>query len=204
MPIVSTAVAPNSSRGLNKLAWDRREGRKAAIGSSDGKVYVYEISQGTIFISQAFGLVTNSDFWCRPRDAARDRVGAVARDAQRRRGPEWALRRLARDGADSHFIPSRPSLVKVPYVAASTPAYPARACALIVPLRSPRTTRPRRSNPPSRCIGVAEELIFSVHSCTQRRCQRFPSDSRPRRPHPSPLPLQLARDRPTRASLAPE
>ncbi|KAL8287662.1 hypothetical protein RQP46_003520 [Phenoliferia psychrophenolica] len=45
VPIVSTAVAPTSSRGLNKLAWDRREGRRAAIGSSDGKVYVYEISQ---------------------------------------------------------------------------------------------------------------------------------------------------------------
>ncbi|KAM0750862.1 WD40 repeat-like protein [Meredithblackwellia eburnea MCA 4105] len=45
VPIVSTAVAPSSSRGLNKLAWDRKEGRRAAIGSSDGKVYVYEVSQ---------------------------------------------------------------------------------------------------------------------------------------------------------------
>ncbi|KWU43704.1 WD40 repeat-like protein [Rhodotorula sp. JG-1b] len=31
-------------RGLNKLAWERTEGRRAAVGSSDGKVYVYEIS----------------------------------------------------------------------------------------------------------------------------------------------------------------
>ena len=36
-------VAPNAPRGLNKLAWDRRDGRKAAIGSSDGKVYIYDI-----------------------------------------------------------------------------------------------------------------------------------------------------------------
>lgn len=46
VPIVSTLVAPNATRGLNKLAWDRKEGRRAAIGSSDGRVYVYEISQG--------------------------------------------------------------------------------------------------------------------------------------------------------------
>ncbi|ORY65615.1 WD40-repeat-containing domain protein [Leucosporidium creatinivorum] len=45
IPIISTPVAPNASRGLNKLAWDRREGRRAAIGSSDGKVYVYEVAQ---------------------------------------------------------------------------------------------------------------------------------------------------------------
>ncbi|GAA5902031.1 hypothetical protein JCM5296_007559 [Sporobolomyces johnsonii] len=52
VPIISTEVGPASSgqqqqqrRGLNKLAWDRREGRRAAIGSSDGRVYVYEISQ---------------------------------------------------------------------------------------------------------------------------------------------------------------
>ncbi|KAI5478574.1 dynein intermediate chain, cytosolic [Pseudohyphozyma bogoriensis] len=45
VPVVSTSVAPSAPRGLNKLAWDRGEGRRAAIGSSDGKVYVYEISQ---------------------------------------------------------------------------------------------------------------------------------------------------------------
>ncbi|GAA5972888.1 hypothetical protein JCM21900_002252 [Sporobolomyces salmonicolor] len=52
VPIVSTEVGPASSgqqqqqrKGLNKLAWDRREGRRAAVGSSDGRVYVYELSQ---------------------------------------------------------------------------------------------------------------------------------------------------------------
>ncbi|GAA5982471.1 hypothetical protein JCM11641_006126 [Rhodosporidiobolus odoratus] len=46
VPIVSTAVGDGSHRrGLNKLAWDKKDGRRAAIGSSDGKVYVYELSQ---------------------------------------------------------------------------------------------------------------------------------------------------------------
>ena len=42
---MSTTVGAESSarRGLNKLAWDRREGRHAAIGSSDGKVYIYDV-----------------------------------------------------------------------------------------------------------------------------------------------------------------
>lgn len=45
VPIVSTAVGDTARpRGLNKLAWERTEGRRAAVGSSDGKVYVYEIS----------------------------------------------------------------------------------------------------------------------------------------------------------------
>lgn len=35
-------VAPNALRGLNKLTW-HRDGRKAAVGSSDGKVYIYDI-----------------------------------------------------------------------------------------------------------------------------------------------------------------
>lgn len=46
VPIVSTQVSPSSIRGLNKLAWDKKEGRRAAIGSSDGKVYIYELSPG--------------------------------------------------------------------------------------------------------------------------------------------------------------
>lgn len=40
-------VAPDATRGLNKVAWDRAGGRKVAIGSSDGHVYVYELSAGT-------------------------------------------------------------------------------------------------------------------------------------------------------------
>ena len=43
VPIVSTMVTPNAPRGLNRLAWDRRDGRRAAVGSSDGKVYVYDL-----------------------------------------------------------------------------------------------------------------------------------------------------------------
>ncbi|GAA5864813.1 hypothetical protein JCM8547_009240 [Rhodosporidiobolus lusitaniae] len=44
VPIVSTPVGA-SRKGLNKLAWDKKDGRRAAIGSSDGKVYVYELAQ---------------------------------------------------------------------------------------------------------------------------------------------------------------
>lgn len=44
VPAVSTAISSSGSRrGLNKLAWDRRDGRHAAVGSSDGKVYIYDI-----------------------------------------------------------------------------------------------------------------------------------------------------------------
>lgn len=46
VPVVSTAVAPSAPRGLNRLAWDRKEGRKAAVGSSDGRVHVYELATG--------------------------------------------------------------------------------------------------------------------------------------------------------------
>ncbi|KAG2224343.1 hypothetical protein INT45_006743 [Circinella minor] len=41
-PFVSTSVG--SGRALNKLAWDK-EGNKTAIGSSDGRVYVYDIGE---------------------------------------------------------------------------------------------------------------------------------------------------------------
>ncbi|ORX94506.1 WD40 repeat-like protein [Basidiobolus meristosporus CBS 931.73] len=40
VPTVRTVVG--SGRGLNKIEWDK-EGRKAAIGSSDGHLYVYDI-----------------------------------------------------------------------------------------------------------------------------------------------------------------
>ncbi|KAI9022707.1 WD40-repeat-containing domain protein [Phycomyces nitens] len=41
-PFVSTPVG--SGKALNKLAWDK-EGKKTAIGSSDGRVYVYDIGE---------------------------------------------------------------------------------------------------------------------------------------------------------------
>lgn len=41
-PYVSTSVG--SGRALNKLAWDK-EGNKTAIGSSDGRVYLYDIGE---------------------------------------------------------------------------------------------------------------------------------------------------------------
>ncbi|GAA5826968.1 hypothetical protein JCM5353_004785 [Sporobolomyces roseus] len=46
----SSANGQNQPRrsGLNKLAWDKKEGRRCAIGSSDGRVYVYEISQDLV------------------------------------------------------------------------------------------------------------------------------------------------------------
>jgi len=42
VPTVSTLVAPDAPRGLNKLAWDR-EGKRAALGSSDGQLHIYDI-----------------------------------------------------------------------------------------------------------------------------------------------------------------
>ena len=30
-------------RAINKLQWDRKDGRRAALGGSDGKLYVYDI-----------------------------------------------------------------------------------------------------------------------------------------------------------------
>jgi dynein intermediate chain len=41
VPIVSTPVG--SGRALNKFRWDRKEGRRAALGGSDGRLYVYDI-----------------------------------------------------------------------------------------------------------------------------------------------------------------
>ncbi|EMD38886.1 hypothetical protein CERSUDRAFT_112611 [Gelatoporia subvermispora B] len=39
--VVSTTVG--SGRAINKLQWDRKDGRRAAMGGSDGKLYVYDI-----------------------------------------------------------------------------------------------------------------------------------------------------------------
>lgn len=41
VPVVSTQVG--SGRAINKLQWDHKEGRRAALGGSDGKLYVYDI-----------------------------------------------------------------------------------------------------------------------------------------------------------------
>jgi dynein intermediate chain len=41
VPVVSTTVG--TGRGLNKLQWDRKEGRRAALGGSDGHLYIYDI-----------------------------------------------------------------------------------------------------------------------------------------------------------------
>lgn len=41
VPVVSTNVG--SGRAINKMKWDRKDGRRAALGGSDGKVYVYDI-----------------------------------------------------------------------------------------------------------------------------------------------------------------
>lgn len=41
VPLVSTSVG--SGRAINKLEWDRKDGRRAALGGSDGRLYVYDI-----------------------------------------------------------------------------------------------------------------------------------------------------------------
>ncbi|KAH7926434.1 WD40 repeat-like protein [Leucogyrophana mollusca] len=41
VPVVSTNVG--SGRAINKLQWDRKDGRRAALGGSDGKLYIYDI-----------------------------------------------------------------------------------------------------------------------------------------------------------------
>ncbi|KAI9464161.1 WD40-repeat-containing domain protein [Boletus coccyginus] len=41
VPVVSTNVG--SGRAINKVEWDRKDGRRAALGGSDGKLYVYDI-----------------------------------------------------------------------------------------------------------------------------------------------------------------
>lgn len=39
--MISTTVG--TGRAINKLAWDRKDGRRAALGSSDGRLYIYDI-----------------------------------------------------------------------------------------------------------------------------------------------------------------
>jgi dynein intermediate chain len=38
---VSTTVG--SGRAINKIQWDKKEGRRAALGGSDGRLYIYDI-----------------------------------------------------------------------------------------------------------------------------------------------------------------
>ncbi|KIY52881.1 dynein intermediate chain [Fistulina hepatica ATCC 64428] len=47
VPVVSTTVS--QGRALNKLQWDRKEGRRAALGGSDGRLYVYDIGDMALF-----------------------------------------------------------------------------------------------------------------------------------------------------------
>ncbi|KAE9404055.1 WD40 repeat-like protein [Gymnopus androsaceus JB14] len=46
VPVVSTSVG--SGRALNKLQWDKKDGRRVALGGSDGKLYVYDIGDMAI------------------------------------------------------------------------------------------------------------------------------------------------------------
>ena len=38
----------DSGRAINKLEWDRKDGRRAVLGGSDGKLYVYDIGDMAI------------------------------------------------------------------------------------------------------------------------------------------------------------
>ena len=44
--MVTTPVG--SGRAINKLKWDCKEGRRAALGGSDGKMYIYDIGDMAI------------------------------------------------------------------------------------------------------------------------------------------------------------
>jgi dynein intermediate chain, cytosolic len=46
VPIVSTPVG--TDRAINKLQWDRKDGRRTALGGSDGKLYIYDIGDMAI------------------------------------------------------------------------------------------------------------------------------------------------------------
>ncbi|TFK25590.1 dynein intermediate chain [Coprinopsis marcescibilis] len=46
VPVVSTTVG--SGRGLNKIQWDRKDGRRAALGGSDGHLHIYDIGDMAI------------------------------------------------------------------------------------------------------------------------------------------------------------
>ena len=46
VPAVSTNVSPG--RAINKLTWDRKDGRRIALGGSEGKLFVYDIGDMAI------------------------------------------------------------------------------------------------------------------------------------------------------------
>ncbi|KAJ8522741.1 hypothetical protein ONZ45_g723 [Pleurotus djamor] len=46
VPVVSTPVG--SGRAINKLKWDGKDGRRAALGGSDGRLYIYDIGDMAI------------------------------------------------------------------------------------------------------------------------------------------------------------
>lgn len=41
VPVVTTPVSPGHA--INKLQWDHKDGRRAIMGGSDGRLYVYDI-----------------------------------------------------------------------------------------------------------------------------------------------------------------
>ncbi|XP_006462059.1 hypothetical protein AGABI2DRAFT_206221 [Agaricus bisporus var. bisporus H97] len=47
VPVVSTTVG-TGLKAINKIQWDRKEGRRAALGGSDGKLYIYDIGDMAI------------------------------------------------------------------------------------------------------------------------------------------------------------
>lgn len=47
VPVVSTTVG-SGLKAINKLQWDRKEGRRAALGGSDGRLYIYDIGDMAI------------------------------------------------------------------------------------------------------------------------------------------------------------
>ncbi|KZT27753.1 dynein intermediate chain [Neolentinus lepideus HHB14362 ss-1] len=46
VPVVSTSVG--TGRAINKIQWDSKDGRRTALGGSDGKLYVYDIGDMAI------------------------------------------------------------------------------------------------------------------------------------------------------------
>lgn len=46
VPTLSTQVCQD--RALNKLEWDRKDGKRAAIGGSDGRLYIYDIGDAGV------------------------------------------------------------------------------------------------------------------------------------------------------------
>ncbi|CAE6369175.1 unnamed protein product [Rhizoctonia solani] len=46
VPTLSTQVCPD--RSLNKLEWDRKDGKRVAIGGSDGRLYIYDVGDAGV------------------------------------------------------------------------------------------------------------------------------------------------------------